>query len=262
MPTAGAEGPPLRPGAGPAVPVIPGFEVLGVLGRGGMGVVYKARQLRLNRPCAVKMILAGDHASSESATRFQVEAETVARLHHPNIVQIYSLGDHAGHPYVELEFVAGGNLAQAARRHALAPPPGGPPGRGPGPDHGRGASPGVIHRDLKPANVLLTADGTPKITDFGLAKTLGEDSSLTQSGAIMGTPSYMAPEQAEGKVRQLGPAADIYALGAILYELVTGHPPFKGGDDPPDAGAGQGRRAGAAVAVAAGFPAGPGDDLP
>jgi predicted Ser/Thr protein kinase len=216
-----------------AAPVnIPGYEVLGELGRGGMGVVYKARQIGLNRLVALKMILAGEHAGPQEKARFRLEAEAVARLQHPGIVQIYDIGEQEGRPYFSLEFVDGGSLAQqldgtplpvweAARlTKALA--------RAVHHAHQRG----IVHRDLKPANVLLTAEGTPKITDFGLAKLLGTEGQ-TQSGAVVGTPSYMAPEQAGGKKKLIGPATDVYALGAILYELLTGRPPFRA-DTPLD----------------------------
>ena len=215
-------------GPGRSVPAIPGYEILGELGRGGMGVVYKARQLRLNRPCAIKMILAGAHATPEAVARFLGEAEAVARLQHRHIVQIYSIGEADGLPFFALEYLPGGSLDKQARRHALGPEEGGSTGRDPGPGDRRGHRLGIVHRDLKPANVLLASDGTPKITDFGLAKAIGSDSDLTQSDAIMGTPSYMAPEQAGGHTKQAGPAADVYALGAILYELLTGRPPFRG----------------------------------
>jgi len=213
--------------ADPTLPSVPGYEVLGVLGRGGMGVVYKARQIALKRLTALKMILAGAQASAEDLARFRREAEAVARLQHPHIVQIHEVGEQDGRPFFSLEFVDGGSLAQ---KLAGTPWP------------AREAAQlletiaramhaahqgGIIHRDLKPANVLLTADGQPKITDFGLAKQLDTDVGQTRSGAIMGTPSYMAPEQALGQGKDIGPAADIYALGATLYELLTGRPPFK-----------------------------------
>ncbi len=212
---------------GQSLPQIPGYEILGVLGRGGMGVVYKARQIKLNRVVALKMILAADHAGGDQLARFRIEAEAAASLKHPNVVYIYEVGEQAGLPYFAMEYVEGGSLAQQ-----LAGGPA-PPRRAAETVaelalaiH-RAHQQGIIHRDLKPANVLLTADGTPKITDFGLAKRLDVDPGHTQSVAIMGTPSYMAPEQAQGRIREIGPAADIYALGAILYEFLTGRPPFR-----------------------------------
>ncbi len=213
---------------GRPAPVVSGYEILGELGRGGMGVVYKARQIRLNRPCALKMILGGGHASAESAARFLAEAQAIAQLQHPHIVQIHHIGEADGLPFFELEYLPGGSLDRRlsgtpwpARRAAeliesVA--------RGVAEAHRQG----IVHRDLKPANVLLAADGTPKITDFGLAKSLAADSGLTRTDSIMGSPGYMAPEQAEGKAKQVGPLADVYALGAILYELLTGGQPFRG----------------------------------
>ncbi len=191
-----------------------------------MGVVYKARQTRLNRVVALKMILAGGHAGEADLARFRTEAEAVARLQHPNIVQIFEVGEQNGLPFFSLEFCASGSLDRKLNGTPL------PAGEAAGlvqklaravqAAHEKG----VIHRDLKPANVLLAEDGTPKVTDFGLAKKLDEEGQ-TQSGAVMGTPSYMAPEQAGGKSREIGPAADVYSLGAILYECLTGRPPFK-----------------------------------
>jgi serine/threonine-protein kinase len=218
---------PARGSAGSALPVIPGYEVLAELGRGGMGVVYKARELRLNRVVALKMILAGVHASPEARLRFLNEAEVIARRRHPVVVQIYGMGDHEGHPYIELEYVGGRALAAsldgtpwpwlraAGFMEVLA--------RAVHEAHRQG----VVHRDLKPANVLLTEAGEPKIADFGLAKLVSLDAGLTRTDSVLGTPSYMAPEQAEGRNRDVGPAADVYALGAIFYELLTGRPPFK-----------------------------------
>ncbi len=208
------------------VGTVPGYEILGELGRGGMGVVYKARQVGLNRLVALKMILAGGHAGEAERARFRVEALSVAKLQHPNIVQIHDIGESQGHPYFSLEFVEGGTLAehlghrpqpprQAAETVATL-------ARAVQAAHERG----IVHRDLKPANILLSADGTPKITDFGLAKRLDDESRLTRSNAIVGTPSYMAPEQVEAGSRSVGPAADVYSLGAILYEMLTGRPPF------------------------------------
>src|SRR5947209_7199893 len=215
---------------------VPGYEIECVLGRGGMGVVYKARHLALKRTVALKMILAGGHAGPRELARFRIEAEAAARLQHPNIVQIHEVGEADGHPYCALELVEGGNLAakinnrplparEAARLvEALA--------RAMQLAHSRN----VVHRDLKPANILLSGEpaalaagyGTPKITDFGLARQLDSDSGETRDGTVMGTPSYMAPEQASGRGHEAGPAADVYALGAILYDCLTGRPPFKG----------------------------------
>jgi hypothetical protein len=208
-------------------PEVPGYEVLGVLGRGGMGVVYKARQARLNRLVALKMILAGAHAGEQELARFRTEAEAVARRQHPNVVQIHEVGEHQGLPFFSLEFCPGGSLDRKVRGTPQPPR-----------EAARLAEllaramdvahqAGIVHRDLKPANVLLAADGTPRITDFGLAKKLDEAVGQTASGAVMGTPSYMAPEQARGETGRVGPAADVYALGALLYELLTGRPPFK-----------------------------------
>jgi serine/threonine-protein kinase len=211
----------------PATVQVPGYQVETVLGRGGMGVVYRATHVALNRTVALKMILDGAHASPRQAGRFRTEAELVARLQHPNIVQIHEIGEHEGRPFLALEYVPGGTLdralagtpLQAARAAALVATL----ARAVEHAHARD----VVHRDLKPANVLLTADGEPKITDFGLAKLLAGDSQQSESGALLGTPSYMAPEQVEGKLAAIGPSTDIYALGAILYEAVTGRPPFR-----------------------------------
>jgi serine/threonine-protein kinase len=210
-----------------------GYDILAELGRGGMGVVYQARQNGLERTVALKMILGGGHASGSDLARFRTEAEAIARLQHPHIVQIHEIGEHQGLPYFSLEFCGGGSLdsklagtplpardaAALLEKLALAVQ--------------AAHEKGVIHRDLKPANVLLTEDGTPKITDFGLAKKLitepgasATGAGITQAGSVMGTPSYMAPEQAGGKSNEIGPACDIYALGAILYECLTGRPPF------------------------------------
>ena len=208
-------------------PVINGFEIRSELGRGGMGIVYKARQIRLNRFCALKMLLRGEHTRAESRARFVAEAEIIAKLRHPNIVQIYSLGDHNGMPYFEMEYIKGGSLARRLDGTPWKPSPAArivaELARAIGDAHRLG----IVHRDLKPANVLLADTDTPKIVDFGLAKTLEADANLTQSGVFLGTPSYAAPEQFDATNRVVGPAADIYALGAIFYHMLTGRPPFQ-----------------------------------
>ncbi|HVS39710.1 MAG TPA: serine/threonine-protein kinase, partial [Gemmataceae bacterium] len=206
--------------------LVPGYEILSKLRKGGMGVVYKARHLALDCVVALKMIRDDVLVGADALTRFRTEAQAIARLHHSNIVQIHDVGEVGGLPYFSLEFCTGGNLDEKLNGTPLLPK-----------DAARQVEvlaramhaahqQNVIHRDLKPANVLLAADGTAKITDFGLAKKLDEVG-VTHSGAIMGTPSYMAPEQAAGKPEEVGPLSDVYALGAILYECLTGRPPFK-----------------------------------
>jgi formylglycine-generating enzyme required for sulfatase activity len=224
-------GVPRSDGAAPqsTLPAVPGYEILGELGRGGMAVVYQARQLQPNRIVALKMIRAIEHAGPTEWLRFQIETEAVARLQHPHIVQLYEAGEVRGQPFFSLEFCDGGTLAQQWTKQR------------PSPREAAGLIEtlaramhyahlrGVVHRDLKPGNVLLTGpERTPKITDFGLAKRIdAEARDVSQSGAIMGTASYMAPEQAAGKVHDTGPAADVYALGALLYECLTEQPPFR-----------------------------------
>jgi WD40 repeat protein len=207
-------------------PTIPGYLILKELGRGGMGVVYQAQQIKANRLVALKMILAAQHSSMEEKVRFEIEAEAVARLQHPGIVQLYEVGEHGGQPYFSLEFCPGGSLDQKLRGTPLPPAEAAALVETLALSMNAAHQAGVIHRDLKPANVLLDKDGRPKVTDFGLAKKVDE-ASQTASGAVMGTPSYMAPEQARGRSKEVGPAADIYALGAVLYECLTGRPPFK-----------------------------------
>jgi serine/threonine protein kinase len=234
-------------------PTVPGYEILEELGRGGMGVVYKALQVSLKRLVALKLIRDGALAGPQERARFRIEAAAAARMRHSNIVQIYEVGEHAGWPYFAMELVEGGSLdrhlagrpqpalqaAELVRTVALAV------------QHAHEHK--IVHRDLKPANILLQesegrsqrseegnrrspssdlcpliSDLCPKITDFGLAKRLDTESTAwTRDGAVLGTAGYMAPEQAAGRVREIGPAADIYALGAILYELLTGRPPFQ-----------------------------------
>lgn len=217
------------PGSQP-VPEFPpesGLEIVEELGHGGMGVVYKAWQRRLDRFVAIKMIRSGS-TDAKTLARFRTEAEAVARLHHPNIVQVHEVGTLSGQPYMVLEYVEGSSLDKDLRGEPM------PPKRAAErmlvlaqalqAAHERG----ILHRDLKPANILLDAQGAPKIADFGLAKRMDADSGQSRSGDLIGTPSYMAPEQAAGRVGELGPATDVYALGAILYELLTGRPPFRG----------------------------------
>jgi tRNA A-37 threonylcarbamoyl transferase component Bud32 len=218
----------LKPKGAWPTPALPGYAILDRLGAGGMGVVYKARQQSLHRIVALKLIRPDGLAGPRERARFQREAEAAARLRHPHVVQVYEIGEHDGQPYAVLEYVDGSTLAKTIAA---------------GPMEARAAATlveplaravqhahdnGILHRDLKPANVLLTADGTPKVADFGLARWLGSASEQTASGEILGTPRYMAPEQAAGQLERLSPATDVYALGAILYELLTGRAAFRG----------------------------------
>jgi serine/threonine protein kinase/tetratricopeptide (TPR) repeat protein len=208
---------------------IHGYEILDVLGRGSMGIVYKALQPGLKRIVALKMILSGEFAGSQELVRFRGEAEVIARLQHPNIVQIYEIGSDKGRPFFSMEFVEGTSLAKKIAATPQSPREAAHIVQLLATAMQTAHAKKIVHRDIKPANVLVAVDGTPKITDFGLAKTLEEHSSQTHSGTILGTPSYMAPEQAEGRVLDIGPHSDIYSLGAVLYELLTGRAPFKGG---------------------------------
>ncbi len=204
------------------------YQVLQEIGRGGMGVVYRARQTNLSRIVALKMILAGEHAGLRERARLRNEAQAAAQLMHPNVVQIFEIGEHEGLPFLAMEFVAGGNLTRTLRAmpqafrwsarltETLA--------RAIHVAHRRG----IVHRDLNPSNILIALDGTPKISDFGLAKFLVNDKGLSLNGVILGTPSYMAPEQVSGNGTTIGPGTDVYALGAILYEMLTGAAPFRG----------------------------------
>jgi len=208
----------------------PGYEILGELGRGGMGIVYKARQTNLNRVVALKMIRSSEIASNEELARFRGEAEAVAALTHRHIVQLHEFGTHDGMPYFTLEYMPGGSLADRVKDAPLAARDAAELVEGLALGVAEAHLHNVIHRDLKPGNVLLAADGTPKIADFGLAKRADAaltDASLTRTGDVIGTPQYMSPEQARGE-KNIGPATDIWALGAILYRVLTGRPPFLG----------------------------------
>jgi tRNA A-37 threonylcarbamoyl transferase component Bud32/outer membrane protein assembly factor BamB len=232
-PTAPPEAPTIAPGEPAAVPAGPpvrsfgDYELLAEIARGGMGVVWMARQVSLKRIVALKMILAGELADEADVRRFQMEAQTAANLQHPNIVAIHEVGRHEGQDYFSMEYVKGASLADLVRDNPL------PPARAAAYiqtvaeaidyAHRRG----ILHRDLKPANVLIDTSDQPRVTDFGLAKRIDRDTGLTASGAVVGTPSYMPPEQASGQRGKLGPASDVYSLGAVLYELVTGRPPFR-----------------------------------
>ena len=209
-------------------PNLVAYELLEELGRGGMGVVYRARDRRLGRTVALKIIKAEADIRPEVRDRFRCEAAAMACLHHPGIVQIFDVGDQDGAPFLTLEFVPGGTLAQKLRGAPLPPPSAAALLKGLAHAIAYAHRHGVLHRDLTPANVLVAADGRAKITDFGLAHLSSDMAALTQTGVVMGTPSYLSPEQADGQARVTGPATDIYALGAILYECMTGRPPFRG----------------------------------
>jgi serine/threonine-protein kinase len=213
------------PDASPPQRTFGDFELLEEIGRGGMGIVYKARQISLGRTVAIKMILSGQFASPEEVRRFEVEARNAATLEHPNIVPVYEVGCVGAQHYFTMRFVEGGSLARQVDRFTRDP---------------RAAAKlvatvaravhhahrhGILHRDLKPANILLDPDGQPQVTDFGLARRLEDDARLTMSGERVGSPRYMSPEQARGE-RAVTTAADVYGLGATLYELLTGRPPF------------------------------------
>jgi WD40 repeat protein len=220
-------GPP--PADGEPLPAVAGYVVQALLGEGGMGVVYRARQLYPERPVALKMIRAGARASREDLLRFQTEAEAIASLHHPGIVQLFELGVHEGRPYFSLELVEGGSLARRLDGQPLPPRRAAELVRDVARAVQHAHQRGVIHRDLKPGNILLDGEGRPKITDFGLARRLQEETlrdRLTPASALVGTPCYMAPEQISNKPGEVGTHSDVYALGAVLYECLTGKPPF------------------------------------
>jgi serine/threonine-protein kinase len=224
-PTIGLPPPPVT--FTPPPPTFGRYELRGEIGRGGMGVVYKAWQGDLERWVALKMILPGHLGSVEQIARFQVEARAAARLQHPNIISVYEVGELHGQHYFAMQYISGNSLAHVVREKNRDPE--------------KAASlmarvaravahlhaSNIVHRDLKPSNILLDEAGNPYVTDFGLVKVLQSDSEVTATGAVLGTPSYMAPEQAGGRTKEVGPKSDVYSLGAILYELLTGRPPFR-----------------------------------
>jgi len=204
-----------------------GYELLEEIGRGGMGIVYRARQLNLDREVAVKMILRGPLASGADRERFRVEAEATARLDHPNIVPVYEVGQSQQRPYFSMKFIRGRTLSSLLAERPLPPREAAQilaaVARGIHYAHQHG----ILHRDLKPSNILIDQHGQPHVTDFGLAKRTGDVTVITQTGGVLGTPAYMAPEQAAGDRGEVGPASDVYSLGAILYHMLTGRPPFQ-----------------------------------
>jgi serine/threonine protein kinase len=200
------------------------YELLDEIARGGMGVVYKVRQVRLNRTVALKMILSGQFAGESDVQRFQTEAESAAALDHPGIVPIFEVGEHEGHHFFSMGLVEGDSLAARIAKSPLPPKEASELVRKIAEAVQYAHDQGVVHRDLKPANILLDKDGQPRVTDFGLAKRVKGDSDLTATGQILGTPSYMPPEQAAGRTGQVKKPADVYALGAVLYATLTGRP--------------------------------------
>src|SRR4051812_21749764 len=226
VPTGGLDDLPSPTHAFATLPAIPGYDVTEMLGNGGMGIVYKAEHHKLNRTVAIKMLLASAYATPQEVASLSREAQAMAALRHANIVQVYDVGDIDGRPYFSMEYMAGGTLALSLAGKPRPP---------------RDAAAlaivlasavqavhdaGIVHRDIKPANVLLGGDGTPKLADCSLARAFASGKTLS-GNPVVGTPSYMAPEQVIGKPESVSPSVDIYALGALLYELLTGRPPFR-----------------------------------
>ncbi|HEX2751430.1 MAG TPA: serine/threonine-protein kinase, partial [Verrucomicrobiales bacterium] len=204
------------------------YELLEEIGIGGMGVIYKARHLGLGRIVALKMIKAGELAKRDDVRRFKAEAEAAARLRHPNIVTIHDIGEEEGLPYFSMSYVGGPNLGQLVRMQPLAARRAATLLRKIAMAVQHAHDEGLLHRDLKPGNILIDPSDEPQVTDFGLARAIHSDSSLTRTGAILGSPSYMSPEQAEGRMKDVDVRTDVYSLGAVLYEMLTGRPPFQG----------------------------------
>ncbi|MCA9055292.1 MAG: protein kinase, partial [Planctomycetaceae bacterium] len=208
-------------------PTLGDYHIVREISRGGMGIVYEAIQTRLDRRVALKVIRSGEFASTSEVQRFQMEAEAAARLEHPGIVPIYDVGESDGQHYFSMGYIEGPSLAAVLRDHPLEPRQSASlieqVSRAVHYAHSRG----IVHRDLKPANVLMDPAGLPKVTDFGLAKRSDVDSHVTRTGEVMGTPSYMPPEQAAGRLNEIGPLSDVYSLGGTLYALLTGRPPFQ-----------------------------------
>ncbi len=219
--------PAVAPKSGTHVEYFGDYELPDEIATGGMGVVWRARQTSLKREVAIKMIRAGALARAEEVARFLREAEAAANLQHPNIVAIHEVGEHGGRNYFSMDYVAGRDLGALVKNGPLAPTCAARYVKIIAVAVHFAHQRGTLHRDLKPQNVLIDSADQPRITDFGLAKFMKADSSMTQSGAVMGTPSYMPPEQAAGRHGDVGPASDVYSLGAILYELLTGRPPFR-----------------------------------
>jgi serine/threonine protein kinase len=203
------------------------YEILALVARGGMGVVYKARHVALGRVVALKMIRAAEMASPRELSRFRAEAQAAAHLDHPAIVPIYEVGEHEGNPFFSMVYVGGGTLASRLADGPMEPLAAAHVVRCVAEALAYAHDRGVVHRDLKPSNVLLTLDGSPKVSDFGLAKRTGSSDGHTVEGQVLGTPSYMPPEQARGELGAIGPLSDIYSVGALLYHAVCGRPPFQ-----------------------------------
>ncbi|NIP84031.1 MAG: protein kinase, partial [Planctomycetales bacterium] len=219
---------PDAPGPGSQVRFFGDYELLEEIDRGGMGIVYKARQISLDKLVALKMILAGRFATEEDVRRFHTEARAAANLKHPHIVPVYEVGEQEGQLYFSMDYIEGQDLHEAISEHPLPPRKAAAYVAIVARAIAYAHTQGVLHRDLKPSNILIDKNDQPWITDFGLAKRAEGDSQLTATGQVLGTPEYMPPEQAQGDRQHIGPRSDVYSLGAVLYTLITGDPPFQG----------------------------------